>query len=69
MNEAAKGLMLIILDYRNARVVVRPLNYGPHQPTNEDYEALVSEWADANQSSLQDCNWMIWAGTIEVTKW
>ena len=59
MSEEAGVLMLIVLDYRNGRVVVLPFN------EDEDAEEVTQKWAGENQTSLLDCNWMVWGGEIE----
>lgn len=51
---------LIILDYRNGRVIILPYTEG-----DGDGEVVVQKWVDDNQASIENCNWMVWDGEIE----
>lgn len=50
---------LIILDYRNARAVVL------HACVGDDFDACVEHWAQQNNTSADDCSWMVWDGEVE----
>lgn len=52
--------MLIILDYRNAKVSIMPNKGARH----EEMEDQLSEWCKNNETSLSDCEWMGWDGVV-----
>lgn len=50
---------LIVLDYRNGRVVVMDNH------KEDDCDGCVDVWAQQNNTSADDCYWMAWDGEIE----